>query len=71
MRGVKNREIMMVGSCTWAQQAVKVMSGYLESLKAVCVTEPVLIKQAPTSEQLEQCREAATALARKLTATEG
>ena len=71
MRGVKNREIMMVGSCTWAQQAVKVMSGYLESLKAVCVTEPVLIKQAPTSEQLEQCREAATTLARKLTAAEG
>lgn len=71
MRGVKNREIMMVGSCTWAQQAVKVMSGYLESLKAVCVTEPVLIKQAPTSEQLEQCREAATALARKLTTAEG
>lgn len=71
MRGVKNREIMMVGSCTWSQQAVKVMSGYLESLKAVCVTEPVLIKQAPTQEQLDQCREAATALARKLTEAEG
>ena len=66
-REIKNREILMMGSCSWAQQAVKVMSEYLGALKAECVTEPLAIKHAPTSEQIEQCREAAAALGRILT----
>lgn len=65
-RGVKNRDIMMVGSCSWAQQAVKVMSGYLDSINSSCIVDPMAIKHAPTAEQVEQCREAARALARKL-----
>lgn len=66
-REIKNREILMMGSCSWAQQAVKVMSEYLGTLKAECIAEPLAIKHAPTSEQLGQCREAATALGRILT----
>ena len=65
-RSVKNREIMMVGSCSWSQQAVKVMSGYLDALNTSCTVDPLTIKHAPTSEQIEQCREAAKTLAGKL-----
>ncbi|MCM1076679.1 MAG: FprA family A-type flavoprotein [Bacteroides sp.] len=66
-RGVKNREIVIFGSCTWSQQAVKIMSGYVDALKTGCITEPIAIKHAPTPEQLAQCREAASKLAHILT----
>lgn len=65
-RGIKNRDIIMMGSCSWAQQAVKVMGGYLDTLKTGCLVDPVAIKHAPTAENLESCREAAKALAAKL-----
>lgn len=65
-RGIKNREIITVGSCTWSQRAVKIMSDYPEALGSTCVAEPIAIRQAPTSEQLELCRAAAIALAAKL-----
>lgn len=65
-REIKNREILTMGSCTWAQQATKVMAGYLETLGATCVADPIAIKQAPTAAQLVQCREVADALAARL-----
>lgn len=65
-REIKNREILTMGSCTWAQQATKVMDGYLQELGVTCVVDPVIIKQAPTAGQLDQCRAAAAALADRL-----
>ncbi|MCM1355915.1 MAG: FprA family A-type flavoprotein [Staphylococcus sp.] len=69
-RGIKNRDIIIMGSCSWSQQAVKVMSGYLEAMKTECLVEPVAIKHAPTSGNLESCRESARILAAKLLAAD-
>ncbi|MDE5666225.1 MAG: FprA family A-type flavoprotein [Duncaniella sp.] len=65
-RGVKNRDVLLIGSCTWGQKAVGVMGSYIESIGAVSIADPIAFKQAATAEQLQQCREAAGALAAKL-----
>lgn len=66
VRGIKNREVALLGSHTWAQQAVNVMGSYLETLGLECVAEPVVTKQAPDRQTLDRCRATAAALARKL-----
>ncbi|WP_289870803.1 FprA family A-type flavoprotein [uncultured Duncaniella sp.] len=65
-RGVKNRDVLLIGSCTWGQKAVGAMNSYIESIGAVIAAEPIAFKQAPTAVQLQQCRDAACALAGKL-----
>lgn len=65
-RGVKNRDVLLVGSCTWGQKAVGAMNSYIESIGAVSAAEPIAFKQAATAVQLQQCRDAAGALAAKL-----
>lgn len=65
-RGVKNREMLLMGSCTWSQRAVGIMGSYLDALGVSCVAEPIAVKQAPTAAQLDECRAAAAALAAKL-----
>ena len=65
-RGVKNRDVLLIGSCTWGQKAVGAMNSYIESIGAVNAAEPIAFKQAATAVQLQQCRDAAGALAAKL-----
>lgn len=65
-RGVKNREVMIIGSHTWSQQATKRMAATLEACKIAAVAEPVSLKHAPDSSDLTNCREAALALASAL-----
>lgn len=65
-RGVKNRDVLLIGSCTWGQKAVGAMNSYIESIGAVSAAEPIAFKQAATAVQLQQCRDAAGALAAKL-----
>ncbi len=65
-RGVKNREVMIIGSHTWSQQATKRMAATLEACKIAAVAEPVSLKHAPDSSDFENCREAARALASAL-----
>ncbi|WP_289287417.1 FprA family A-type flavoprotein [uncultured Duncaniella sp.] len=65
-RGVKNRDVLLIGSCTWGQKAVGAMNSYIESIGAVSAAEPIAFKQAATAVQLQQCRDAACALAAKL-----
>lgn len=66
LRGIKNRETAIFGSHTWSQKAIAAMTQHIETCGIDCVSEPVSIKQAPTSQQLEQCRNVAIELARKL-----
>lgn len=66
LRGVKNRETIIFGSHTWSQKSIAIMSQHINACGMNCVSEPVSVKQAPTNLQLEQCREAAFELARKL-----
>ncbi len=65
-RGVKNRDVLLIGSCTWGQKAVGAMNSYIESIGAVSAAGPIAFKQAATAVQLQQCRDAAGALAAKL-----
>ena len=65
-RGVKNRDVLLIGSCTWGQKAVGAMNSYIESIGAVSAAEPIAFKQAATAVQLQQSRDAAGALAAKL-----
>ena len=66
VRGIKNREIALMGSHTWAHQATKVMSQRLDAGGITCVTEPVVSKQAPDDNAFASCRAAAFALAEKI-----
>ena len=68
VRGVKNREVALIGSYTWAPQAIKVMTQRIEACGLTNVAAPVSIKQSATGDDLTICREAAAILARKLTA---
>lgn len=68
VRGVKNREVALIGSYTWAPQAIKVMTQRIEACGLTNVAAPVSIKQSATGNDLTICREAAAILARKLTA---
>lgn len=62
-RGVKNRSVALMGSFTWAQQAAKTMEGRLGEAGITPVVPPVVVKQAPSEESLEEIRRMADALA--------
>lgn len=66
IRGIQNREILTIGSHTWAHQAVYEMGRHLTDAKLTTITDPVIVKQAPDSDALAQIRAAATTLAKKL-----
>lgn len=66
IRGIQNREILTIGSHTWAHQAVYEMGRHLTDAKLTTITDPVIVKQAPDSDTLAQIRAAATLLAQKL-----
>ena len=66
IRGIQNREILTIGSHTWAHQAVYEMGRHLTDAKLTTITDPVIVKQAPDSDTVAQIRAAATLLAQKL-----
>lgn len=66
IRGIQNREILTIGSHTWAHQAVYEMGRHLTDAKLTTITDPVIVKQAPDSDTLARIRTAATTLAKKL-----
>ena len=66
IRGIQNREILTIGSHTWAHQAVYEMGRHLTDAKLTTITDPVIVKQAPDSDALARIRAAATLLAQKL-----
>lgn len=66
IRGIQNREILTIGSHTWAHQAVYEMGRHLTDAKLTTITDPVIVKQAPDSDTLARIRAAATTLAKKL-----
>ena len=62
-RGVKNRSVALMGSFTWAQQAAKTMEARLSEAGITPVVPPVVVKQAPSEESLEEIRRMADAFA--------
>ena len=66
IRELANREVLFLGSHTWAQQAVKEMARQLEPCGIEPIVPAVVAKQAPDQAALDACREAARALAGKL-----
>lgn len=66
VRGLKNREVALLGSHTWSPQGIKMMQKYLEAWETEAVAAPVSAKHAPDRNALSQCAEAASALASKL-----
>lgn len=55
-RGVANRRVALLGSHTWAPQAVKVMSASLEGTPLELMTDTITVKHAPGNEALDACR---------------
>ena len=56
VRGLKDRSVAILGSHTWAQQAVKVMGRQLEETGMTLVGDPIVSRHAPGADILEQCR---------------
>lgn len=65
-RNVANREVMLMGTHTWAHHATVEMKRVLEPCSFSFAAEPVIAKQAPGATELEQARAAALALASRL-----
>ncbi len=65
-RGLKNREVAIIGGHTWSQQAIKQIQQHIEACELHTVADPVNFKHAPSDDHLRQCREAATEMARIL-----
>ncbi len=65
-RNVANREVMLMGTHTWAHHATNEMKRVLEPCSFSFAAEPVIAKQAPGAAELEQTRAAALALASRL-----
>lgn len=68
VRNVLNREMALLGTCSWAPAGLKQMSAMLEERGVEFVDEPVGCKWRPGAETLEQCREMARKLAERLLA---
>ena len=65
-RGLKNRCISIMGSCTWSERATKVLNGHTESLGLSLTGETVTVKHAPKATDLEKIKAEASALAKVL-----
>lgn len=66
VRGIKNREVILLGSHTWSQQAMNEMKSRIEACGIELAADAVSAKQAPDADSLAMCRAAATALAERL-----
>lgn len=66
VRGVKGRDAVVIGSHTWSQRAVAEIAATLDTCGIAPAAEPVVVKQAAKAPDLEQCRLAGEALARRL-----
>ena len=66
VRGIRNRHLALLGSYTWAQQALKIMEQYAGECGMTTVAPSVNVKQSPTSQQIAQCRETGLTMARML-----
>ncbi|MDE6294847.1 MAG: FprA family A-type flavoprotein [Muribaculaceae bacterium] len=56
LRGMKEREVVVLGTCTWAERASGIMSALIEESGMKVFDKPITIKQAPTREDSEGCR---------------
>lgn len=56
VRGIKNRMVALLGSCTWAPRAVKDITAALAGCGIELTGTPVSVKQAPDSDKLAECR---------------
>lgn len=70
LRGLKNREVAVIGGHTWSQQATKAMQQHLDACGLRTIAEPVSFKHAPSDDALDLCVQAASAMAKVLTDAE-
>ncbi len=66
IRGVRDRVVAILGSHTWSQRAIGIIKQSVDALGLTTVAEPVNGKHAPSADVLQQCADAATALAGQL-----
>ena len=66
LRGLKNREVAVIGEFTWAPMAAKKMGAAIETSEMNLISDPITAKHAPDGAILEKCRALAAALAEKL-----
>ena len=66
VRGIRDRAVAVLGSHTWSQKAITVIKQGLDALGLESVADPVNGKHAPSADVLEQCAQAATAVAEAL-----
>lgn len=62
VRGLKNRQVAVIGEFTWAPMAAKKIADAITASEMSLIAEPLAVKQSPASDILEKCR----ALAKKL-----
>lgn len=65
-RNIANREVLLMGTHTWAHHATNEMKRVLDPCSLSFAADPVIAKQAPGATELEQARAAALALASRL-----
>lgn len=65
-RGLKNREVLVLGGHTWAERASGIISGILENASIIDHAEKLIWKHAPTADFLHTAEEAGRNLAAKL-----
>lgn len=65
-RGLKNRCISIMGSCTWNERATKVMNGHTETLELSMTGDIVNVKHAPKATDIDKIKANAYALAKVL-----
>ncbi|MDE6703776.1 MAG: FprA family A-type flavoprotein [Muribaculaceae bacterium] len=68
LRGLKNREVAVMGEFTWAPMAAKKMGAAIEASEMNLISDPITAKHAPDADILDKCRALATALAEKIKA---
>lgn len=68
LRGLKNREVAVIGEFTWAPMAAKKMGAAIEASEMNLISDPITAKHAPDGAILEKCRALAAALAEKINA---
>lgn len=68
LRGLKNREVAVIGEFTWAPMAAKKMGAAIEASEMNLISDPITAKHAPDGTILEKCRALAAALAEKINA---
>ncbi len=68
--GIKNRELGILGSFTWAGAAVKRLNEFAEVLKLNVIAQPVEEKHALKKQQYEACRALGVEMAERLKETE-